>query len=268
MRFPDVTRVLYENNPLVEVVCQLTFDPILKIQTEAPAAFQDRIRHAYPRYTETRSIGLDLPDEVPDQIRTIFDGLVGSKNETVGYEFHSKDETTRVVLARDFVALTTTQYERWESFRDQLKHVIEEVQQVYSPNGFRRIGLRYKNLIVRSSLGIPATPWSQLLCEEIAGELLSSDLEGQILGLTKQLRFANDDHGVGLNLMHGLVPAPEGAGAPGELSYLIDEDFFKEGDTDGSDAIAVLDHANKEAGRLFQWCASEALHELLRPVKA
>src|SRR6266852_706318 len=46
--FPEFTRVIYQRNPLVEVVCQLRFSPILRIDTDPPAEFQDRIRSAFP----------------------------------------------------------------------------------------------------------------------------------------------------------------------------------------------------------------------------
>ena len=36
--FPDTPRVVYNKNPLFEVLCQLRFPHILRIETEIPAA--------------------------------------------------------------------------------------------------------------------------------------------------------------------------------------------------------------------------------------
>ena len=47
MAFPEVERVIYERNPLDEVICQLRFPAILKID-EPPIAFQEQIRTRYP----------------------------------------------------------------------------------------------------------------------------------------------------------------------------------------------------------------------------
>ena len=265
MRFPDGPRVIYEKNPLVEVVCQIRFDPILRIQTEPPAEFQDRIRRDYPGYAETRSVAVDMPAEIPDQVRNAFESLFGPAAETVNYEFKSRDESTRVTLARDFVALTTTKYERWEIFREQMDHIVTQVRDVYQPSGFKRIGLRYKDVIVRSQLGLPDSPWSELLRQEIAGELANPEWEPQIVGLLKQIRFSGDSNGIELTLNHGIVNVEHDGSDQEELGYLIDGDFSREGTTDDDDALAILDRANRDAGRLFQWCISERLHTALRP---
>ena len=38
MKFPDVERVIYQKNPLVEVVCQCVFSRIFAIDERVPAA--------------------------------------------------------------------------------------------------------------------------------------------------------------------------------------------------------------------------------------
>ena len=52
MPFPDSERVIYQRNPLLEVICQLRFPSILRIDSEAPAVFQERVRKEYPMYQE------------------------------------------------------------------------------------------------------------------------------------------------------------------------------------------------------------------------
>src|SRR5713226_162290 len=64
MPFPDSQRVIYDRNPLEEVVCQVKFPPILKIDSAAPAAFQDEIRGTYPLLQEVPGILVDLPAEI------------------------------------------------------------------------------------------------------------------------------------------------------------------------------------------------------------
>ena len=44
MPFPVTKRIIYKKNPLVEVICQLRFPPILSIDTEIPARFQGAIK--------------------------------------------------------------------------------------------------------------------------------------------------------------------------------------------------------------------------------
>jgi hypothetical protein len=40
----DYPRVIYKRNPIIGVVCELRFPPILRIAAEPPVAFQEWIR--------------------------------------------------------------------------------------------------------------------------------------------------------------------------------------------------------------------------------
>ena len=53
--FPSIERVIYQNNTLGEVVCQLRFPTILRIEASSPADFQDAIREAYPLFITKKS---------------------------------------------------------------------------------------------------------------------------------------------------------------------------------------------------------------------
>ena len=48
--FSNQPRKIYRRNQLIEVICQLRFPEILKIEAHEPADFQDAIRQAYPQY--------------------------------------------------------------------------------------------------------------------------------------------------------------------------------------------------------------------------
>lgn len=64
MLFPESERVIYDQNPLEEVICELRFPQILRIESEAPAAFQDRVRGEYPLVNKRTPLNLGLPPEV------------------------------------------------------------------------------------------------------------------------------------------------------------------------------------------------------------
>ena len=52
MAFPPSDRVVFEENTIEEVICQLRFPPILAIVSDVPAAFQERVREKYPLYKQ------------------------------------------------------------------------------------------------------------------------------------------------------------------------------------------------------------------------
>ena len=45
----EQSRQIYRRRQLLEVICQLRFPDILKIESTAPAEFQDQIRAEYPQ---------------------------------------------------------------------------------------------------------------------------------------------------------------------------------------------------------------------------
>ena len=50
--FSNQPRKFYRRSPLIEVICQLRFPDILKIEAHEPADFQDAIRSIYPQYAK------------------------------------------------------------------------------------------------------------------------------------------------------------------------------------------------------------------------
>lgn len=251
--FPDAERVIYERNPLEEVICQFRFPQILKIDTELPAAFQERIRTEFPIYSEeTPLVPANLPAELRGLIKTAFQ--VGPQSLT--RRFASSDGKWTVSLASDFLALSTTAYVRWEDFKNRLRGSLNALAEVYAPAFFSRIGLRYRDLICRSRLGLGNAHWSELLQPHIAAELTDENVpvaEAQhqvIFALSAERR---------VRLIHGLRAAGD------EQCYTIDMDFFTEGRVEIPDAESVLTNFNREARRLFGWCISPRLHDAMAP---
>lgn len=258
MSFPDVPRVIYEVNPLEEVICQLRFPPILKIDTEVPAEFQEEIREDYPFY-EPKS-PLRLPAGLPPNLAQMIVAdlpLGGQKS----HDFTSKDLGWSLNLQREFLALTCRTYERWEFFRKQLKGPFEALQKQYKPPFFTRIGLRYRDVIRRSRLQLAEVPWSELLQPWISGVLAAPEAAKH--AQSAQSIFA-------LNLPEGTsqVQVCAGLALDGqstETVFLIDADFYIEQQTEPSHVFSRLNVLNRYAGRFFRWCITDRLHEAMRP---
>ena len=169
MVFPNSDRVLYGNNPLQQVICQLRFPPILRIDSHSAADFQDRIRQEYPLYSEDDSMP-ELP--LPEPLVRLINARPGPNPAK---KFSSADQQWTVSLAQNFIALTTESYERWEGFRDRLRTAVNALHHIYKPAFYTRVGLRYKDVIYRSHLDLHKVPWSELLAPSILSEL-GSDL--------------------------------------------------------------------------------------------
>ena len=61
MDFPESPRVVYEQNPLDEVICQLRFPAVLRIDSESPVRFQEAVRNQYPLFQERTQVQAAVP---------------------------------------------------------------------------------------------------------------------------------------------------------------------------------------------------------------
>jgi uncharacterized protein (TIGR04255 family) len=273
MPFPAVDRVIYGRNPLVEVICQVRFPAILRIEVEPPAAFQQVNREAFPVFTETSGIEgpLSLPPEVAQQLPEAVTRQLSALRMAIGsgqksYSFASDDagQTWTLVLTREALSLTTKSYAHWGEFRGRLEPAVNALIGEYAPAHFSRVGLRYRDLICRSDLGLAEVPWSDLLQPYIAGELASADVAPEVMHAARQLIVALPDQRGQVLLQHGLNAREE----PPEACFVIDCDFYSAERTEVGDVWGLLEGLHGQAGRLFRWCIKPRLHDALDPHQA
>jgi uncharacterized protein (TIGR04255 family) len=259
MLFPDFPRVVYRKPMLEEVICQLRFPDILRISAEEPAEFQEGIRSQYPHYRlqpPKLEKGL-VPPEIAELVRLKIDKAV-LRN---AYDFLSEDDTSKVALASTFLALSTVKYHRWEKFREALVLPFQKFCEVYRPAYFTRIGLRYRDVIVRSQLGMQTEPWSALLSPHISGELATEDLSSSVREKNNTTVVELGDEAGFLRATHFLGQVVE----TNEQVFVVDADFFYEGKVDITHALEHLNTLNRYGGRYFRWCITDKLYEAMDP---
>ena len=259
MAFPEAPRVVYDLNPLDEVVCQLRFPPILKVETELPSSFQERIRGSFPYYESKPK--LKLPPGLPADLAASLARELPIGQGQATHEFTSADRFWTLSLTREFIALTCRRYERWERFRDRLRHPLEALLELYDPPFYTRIGLRYRDVIRRSQLELGDTSWGELLQPWIADVLGSPGVAGSVMHAAGEFLIRLSAPQSFARASHGLVLHPETQ----ETCFLIDADFFDDRQTELFDAISRLDYFNRQAGLFFRWCIQDRLHEAMRP---
>ena len=92
MPFPESKRVFYGKTPLEEVVCQLRFPPILRIDAEPPATFQDRVRTTFPLYQKTAT-SVQVLSQLPPELMQALAGVAST-----AHEFKSADQVWTLSL--------------------------------------------------------------------------------------------------------------------------------------------------------------------------
>jgi len=266
MLFPDATRVIYKDNPLHQVICQLRFPPILRIDTENPTVFQERIRHTFPEfrvlYDDTQdSLPKSLSEGLPPEMRNLL-----SPKSNPRFQFYIRDDSWVVTLAKDFLALETSKYSRWEEFRDLTELALKALSEVYEPAYFTRIGLRYRNVIDRKRLGLGDAEWRTLIEDFVLGHLARTETSGSIMEQHSKYLLKLNEDGDLVRMEYGQVTYT--TGDPGNLLYLLDHDFYTNEKMEKKDVINRLAAYNSLNGRLFHWCIKESLHDAMRPEPA
>ena len=261
MPFPNVDRVIYNKNPLEQVICQLRFPPILTIDAELPAAFQNRVRKGFPNFRETTEVQLDVPPSVRMQFSPqVFQELHHAMSRNKNYEFMSEEGAWKINLTRSFIALSTNNYTQWEDFRQKLEAPLGALVDIYSPASYSRVGLRYVDLIRRSDLNLNNVSWNELLQPHMLGILHTPDVGSNVENYEcrYEIRLSNNQSMV--KMLTGTVEADDG-----EQCFVIDNDFFDDHKTSPEAVMDKLEYLRMRGSRLFQWCITERLHQAMEP---
>ncbi len=267
MPFPDKKRVIFKKNPLVEVVCQLRFPPILRIDAEIPANFQERVRDEFPNYDKVPSVKVtapsDLPEGVPIEIKKQLDQikLTVQSDAYRNHEFSSEDGYWKLTLAKTFIALTAKRYEKWEKFSEKIKKPLEALKAFYAPAYFTRIGLRYIDNICKSELNLRDATWSELLKPFVLGLIGTEEMRDSVQTFQSAYEIGLSDNESKVRLVASLGNKIES----GEPCFVIDSDFYVVKKTEIDSAFEKLRYFNIRASRLIQWCMTDKLYEALEP---
>ena len=264
MTFPNSDRVIYSRNPLDSVICQVRFPPILRIETEIPTAFQERIRKDFPEYIEKEEVllplGLISRADSPKPGDEILGQIIPSR--TRSHQFVSEDGNWQVNLTRNFLALSTRVYIRREDFRDRFSGPLNALKDIYEPLHFSRVGLRYIDVIKRSELELQKVEWGQLLIPGILGLVCDQTVSRTISSYESKCEINLDDESSIARIRAAIVHWED---RNNEECFRIDTDFFDAHKIAIQDVSSKLEYFYEQASRLIQWVIKSELHEAMHP---
>ena len=120
--------------PLAFVVGQARFERVASVSSEGfIGGFQEEIRGTYPVMQRAQQAGVLIGP----------DGQIVTADAGVIWQFDECPIGWQVVLAPDFVALSTKQYSRRQDFLDRLQTVLTAAQQELRVRFCTRLGIRY-----------------------------------------------------------------------------------------------------------------------------
>jgi uncharacterized protein (TIGR04255 family) len=246
---PPVETIPLNPPPLERVLAQVRFSPVLAVAEEALAGqVQQRLHEEYPFVRGDVEIAIAF-------------GAEGARAPAPSrvWRYHDADESWRVSLASNFVALETTRYAGHEDFFGRFERVLGVIGEVVAPPQVERTGIRYvQRLTEPEDLGRLA----EYVRLEIAGISTLQDEEGRVtLALTQAHAAFRDAQ---LTARWGFLPpgtAVDPAVGPVEAqSWLMDIDVFDERHEEfdaGALAQRALDHSRRQY-RFFRWAVQPA----------
>lgn len=268
MNIKESKRFKYDHNPLVEVLCQIRFDPVLRLVNAAPDAFQQIFAKQYPNTHVDRlasfqvTLGSDpvggvdaIPQAAPPSI----------------YHFLSENRKSKVSISAEFITFSCEVYERWEGFKESATEAFRGFLEIYSEAVPHRVGLRYRDLIVRENLGLVGVSWGKLLTPFVAGVFALEDFFETPLGIADEAHIQQASQAtLRLDECELLVQSAmlRSTDAQPQSAFLIDSDFFREStryDLDRSKLSDNLEALHGNANALFRRCITETLHDALGP---
>ncbi|WP_084507474.1 TIGR04255 family protein [Arthrobacter sp. TB 26] len=126
-----------EHSPLVLVLCEIRFSPVLAIDQHV-TAIQDHLRNnGFPDYSVATQ----------QQIQFGVDGGV-QLQPSLRWSFASADKKRVMTLTTSSIALQVTDYRTFEDFQEALRLVVDVLSREVQPGYADRIGLRYVDAVV------------------------------------------------------------------------------------------------------------------------
>ncbi len=261
MLFSNEDRVIYDNSPLHEVICQIRFPDILAIEAKEPADFQEAIRADFPRY-------LLKKDQPVPKITGFVNGAPQLERPAPvsNYHFVSADNMWKLNLTRNFIALSTLRYTTWEDFAKMLDKPLAQFIKIYQPAFFQRIGLRYLNLISRKKLDLEGTPWSDLIQSPYLGPLAEEDVREQtVMKSSIDVEMMLDSScRAKIHAGPGTIKAnTPGAKQDTEPKFILDIDISMNGNIDIPMSAGSLETLHGHSTRIFRGAITQELHEAM-----
>ena len=259
--FSQEERCVYQNNQLVEVICQLRFPTILAIGAREPVDFQEAVRGTFPKF-------LQRQDAVPPKVTAIpgQPPRIEQQKPVTNYQFMTADGAYRINLTQGFISLSCNDYTRWEEFARMMDKPLATFIKTYQPAYFERVGLRYLNAFSRQKLNLEDTPWKELLKPAYLGLLASEDVPERAFSRCAQDVEAAIHGGCRMKLHVGPGMIKRGNDTSDKEAKLIfDLDVSMNGNIPVNMAAASMQTCHAQAGSIFRDAISDTLHDAMEP---
>jgi uncharacterized protein (TIGR04255 family) len=240
-KLPRQPHRVFQRNPLVAVIVELRYHPILKVPAKV-ADYQERVRTTFPAFqqlqTQTVSFGPG-----PVHVRG---------GET--YNFTKADESSVLSLATGSMSLESRHHERREELFGDVKVGLDALLAVYGPIAATRLGLRYVDVVdrerIEKALG-RATSWDKLITRRflsVPADVV--DLDGALFACEVA---SPTEHGA-QTVRYGLIKDGDRG-----VNFRLDVDRYIEAAVDPASVVSSLESFADDVFAVFMAAAGPDL---------
>lgn len=255
-------RVIYEKNPLIEVIIQYRFPKILALNANDPIDFQNRIRDEYPIYQLTLENQQEIAFAFNQNNTAAPVPSIIQKQPVRNHTFISSDGAYKINLTNEFISISTLSYHRWEEMLSHLKTPLSAFEEIYNPPFYERIGLRYIDAFSRIELELNDTSWNELINPIWLGAFACTD-EDRVINSGLDVEYFLDQRTARAKIHTGLGTINNNP----ERVYIVDGDFMKIEMIKLDDGYSVLEYLHNNAKEFISEVILEKLHVAMKPEK-
>lgn len=252
-------RVLYKNNPLIEVIIQVKFPKILLLNKDDPIEFQEMIKKDFPIYQLTIEHEQELSININSE--TALPTIVNN-NSIKNHNFISADGKYKINLTSGFISISTVDYTRWEEFFRKFIGVLEKFEKIYMPPFYERIGLRYIDAFSRKKLNIEEKSWKDLISSTWLGAF-AFVTEEDVINTGIDVEYQLSDKISRAKIHAGLGNINNDT----ENVFIVDSDFIHINNTNTTDSKKILEYLHGNAKDFIHSVIKEELHLAMQPEK-
>jgi uncharacterized protein (TIGR04255 family) len=136
----------WKNAPVVYVIVQVRFSPVLSLETYIPKIQESFRRNGFPAFDSRFNFQLAFsipPTPEPEPAEPTI-----PLKRTLSYVFSNRDRSQSFVLEQNGLTLHVTDYLDFSWFLDLFLTHLEQIHEAISPDSSERIGLRYIDVVL------------------------------------------------------------------------------------------------------------------------
>ena len=252
LTFPSYEDVRLENPPLVEVICQVRFPPILRIARSEPSEFQDLIRNRFPVLGMEQGLVFPIPQLGAD--------IPLPEIQPRVYKFATDDNKSVISLSVDFYAVSTNSYHHWQEFINDLALAHDAVSRTYQPSYATRVGLRFVNRLTTANTNSKDYRGILSMLQPVLVSQLSTPVWDEPDEAVTQTILTDDRGKLALRTIFGHDVASH------DPFFVLDFDYFEEGKIELTDLIERCHRYHDRTYRAFRWCFLDKSMSVFHPL--